>query len=158
MSRSRLLLASMILLMANTASAQESSPAQLRQQVQETERAFAVSMADRDYAAFTQFLSDEAVFFSGDTVLHGKQEVAAAWKPYFDGAEAPFAWAPQRVEVLDSGTLALSTGPVYDPGGTLISTFTSIWRLEAPGTWRIIFDKGNKVCADPVPEEKDPEE
>ena len=26
------------------------------------------------------------------------------------------------------------------------ATFTSIWRLEAPGVWRIIFDKGNEVC------------
>jgi ketosteroid isomerase-like protein len=144
--------------MANTVCAQESSPAQLRQQVEDTERAFAASMADRDYAAFTQFLSDEAVFFSGESVLHGKQEVAAAWKPYFDGAEAPFAWEPQVVEVLDSGTLALSSGPVYDPGGKLVSHFTSIWRLEVPGTWRIIFDKGNKACSAPVPEEKDPGE
>jgi len=159
MSKSKhLLLASLIVLMANTVGAQESSPAQLRQQVEDTERAFAASMADRDYAAFTQFLSDEAVFFSGDSALRGKKAVEAAWKPYFDGAEAPFAWAPQRVEVLDSGALALSTGPVYDTGGTLVGTFTSIWRLEAPGTWRIIFDKGNDVCEGPVPEEKDPEE
>jgi len=40
--------------MANTVGAQESSPAQLRQQVEDTERAFAASMAARDYAAFTQ--------------------------------------------------------------------------------------------------------
>ena len=51
-----------------------------------------------------------------------------------------------RVEVLDSGTLALSTGPVHDPQGKLVATFTSIWRLEAPGTWKIIFDTGNEVC------------
>jgi hypothetical protein len=35
---------------------------------------------------------------------------------------------------------------VYDPGGKLVATFTSIWRLEAPGVWRIVFDKGNDVC------------
>lgn len=27
-------------------------------------------------------------------------------------AEAPFSWEPAQVEVLDSGTLALSSGPV----------------------------------------------
>ena len=37
-----------------------------------------------------------------------------------------------------------------DPAGKTISTFSSIWRLEAPGTWRIVFDKGSPVC-DPVP-------
>ena len=55
------------------------------------------------------------------------------------------------MEVLDSGTLALSSGPVHDPQGKLAATFTSIWRLEAPGIWRIIFDKGNEVCDCPKP-------
>jgi ketosteroid isomerase-like protein len=31
---------------------------------------------------------------------------------------------------------------VRDPAGTLIGTFTSIWRRETDGSWRIIFDKG----------------
>jgi hypothetical protein len=52
--------------------------------------------------------------------------------------------------VLDSGALALSSGPVTGPGGEQLGTFTSIWRLEAPGTWRIIFDKGNKACEPPA--------
>ena len=41
---------------------------------------------------------------------------------------------------------ASSSGPVFDPSGKQIATFSSIWRLEAPGVWRIIFDKGNDVC------------
>ncbi len=51
-------------------------------------------------------------------------------------------------EALSSGTgnLALSAGPVRDSQGKLIATFTSIWRWEGPGTWRIVFDKGNDVC------------
>lgn len=61
-------------------------------------------------------------------------------------AETELAWEPAEVEVLDSGTLALSSGPVRDPAGKLIGTFTSIWRLEAPGRWRIVFDKGGEVC------------
>jgi ketosteroid isomerase-like protein len=121
-------------------------PDEAKAQVFATERAFAKSMADRDYAAFTSFLAPDAVFFSGPEPRRGKQAVADAWKRFFDKPQAPFSWEPERVEVLDSGTLALSTGPVRDPGGKLIATFTSIWRLEAPGVWRIVFDKGNDVC------------
>jgi hypothetical protein len=44
------------------------------------------------------------------------------------------------------GTLALRSGPVYEPAGKNCATFTSICRQEAPGVWRIIFDKGNEVC------------
>ncbi|MFA6235354.1 MAG: nuclear transport factor 2 family protein [Bacteroidota bacterium] len=115
-------------------------------QVRETERAFARSMAERDFEAFTSFLSEECVFFSGPSPLHGRKAVADWWKRYFEGPDAPFSWEPEQVEVLESGALALSTGPVYDPSGKLIATFTSIWRQEGPGIWRILFDKGNDVC------------
>jgi len=118
----------------------------LQRQVADTERAFAKTMADRDHAAFASFLSDETIFFSGAKALRGKQQVADTWKRFYDGPAAPFSWQPEVVEVLDSGTLALSTGPVHNPQGKLVATFTSIWRLEAPETWRIIFDKGNDVC------------
>ncbi len=127
-------------------SGQKGDQGNLKQQVMDTEQAFAQTMAARDHAAFTSFLSDEAVFFSREKPLRGKQQVADSWKLFFDGADAPFSWKPETVEVLNSGTLALSSGPVYDPTGKLIATFTSIWRLEAPGKWRIIFDKGNDVC------------
>lgn len=123
----------------------------LAREVEESERAFARTMADRDHEAFTSFLSEEAVFFSGPTPLRGKGQVAAWWKRYYEGPEAPFSWEPERVEVLDSGGLALTTGPVRDPEGKVIATFTSIWRREGPGRWRIVFDKGDEVCGRAAP-------
>lgn len=122
------------------------APTLAREQVMATERAFAKTMADRDHAAFSSFLSNEAVFFSGPTPLRGKQAVADHWARFYTGAKAPFSWEPKDVEVLDSGDLALSSGPVHDAAGNLVATFTSIWRREAPNTWRIVFDKGNDVC------------
>lgn len=118
-----------------------------RDQVLATERAFAKSMADRNQPGFSRFVSTEAVFFSGAMPLRGKSQVVAAWSKYFKSPKAPFSWEPSKVEVLESGTLALSTGPVRDPAGKLIGTFTSLWRLEADHTWRIVFDKGNEACA-----------
>jgi ketosteroid isomerase-like protein len=91
------------------------------------------------------------VFFSGTKVLRGKQQVADAWKRYYEGPTAPFSWQPEQVEVLQSGSLAISSGPVRDAQGKLIATFSSIWRQEAPGVWRIVFDKGNSVCDCPKP-------
>jgi len=120
--------------------------AALREQVFATERAFARTMAERDFAAFTSFVSEEAVFFTGPTPLRGKAQVAAGWKRFFEKKEAPFRWEPAEVEVLDSGSLALSSGPVHDPAGKQIATFTSVWRQEAPGVWRIVLDKGDAAC------------
>lgn len=117
----------------------------LKRQVADTERAFARTMADRDHKAFRSFLSHEAVFFSGPKPLRGAEQVAEYWKRYYSAPEAPFSWEPAEVEVLDSGTLALTSGPVRDPKGVVFATFTSIWRLEEGGQWRVIFDKGNPV-------------
>lgn len=47
--------------------------------------------------------------------------------------------------MLDSGGLALSSGPVRNPKGELTARFSSIWRRETAG-WRIVFDKGAPVC------------
>ena len=142
----QLVLACISLLMAFTVNAQEPGLDQLRQQVADTERAFARTMVDRDFDAFTSFLADETIFFSGETPLNGKQQVADAWKPFFQEPGAPFSWEPVTVVVLDSGTLALSSGPVHDPDGKQVATFNSIWRLEPDGTWQIIFDKGSNAC------------
>jgi ketosteroid isomerase-like protein len=115
-------------------------------QVIATEQAFAKTMASRDFKAFVTFLSPDAVFFSGTTVKHGPAEVAAQWQPYFEGRKAPFSWAPDHVEVLASGKLALSTGPVYEEG-KIVGRFNSVWRLEADNSWRVVFDKGEAVCS-----------
>ena len=118
----------------------------LELEVANTEHAFAATMAKRDFAAFQTFLADEAVFFSGTQATRGKAAIAQDWQAYYAKPEAPFSWEPDQVQVLDSGNLALSTGPVRDGAGKRIGTFNSIWRREAPGVWRIVFDKGAPVC------------
>ena len=122
------------------------SPDELCQEVFDTERGFAKTMADRDHAAFASFLAEEAVFFAGKKPLRGAAAVAAYWKSYYEERSAPFSWEPEQVEVLPSGTIALSTGSVRDPAGKVTGTFTSIWRREGPGRWRIVFDKGCAAC------------
>lgn len=138
----RLLPALLMVALGGCATAPLPPAADLAAQVRAAETAFAKTMADRDLAAFSGFLSEETVFFSGPTPLRGKAAVTAWWKRFYEKPAAPFSWRPDKVEALDSGTLALSTGPVFDPGGKCIGRFTSIWRQEAPGVWRIVFDKG----------------
>jgi len=119
------------------------------QRVADAERGFAATMAKRDAAAFATFIADEAIFMgAGESprVLRGKPAIVAGWKQYFDGPTAPFSWEPEIVEVLDSGGLALTSGPVRDPSGGLIGLFNSIWRLDRDGRWRVLFDRGSQVC------------
>lgn len=120
--------------------------AELVSRVREAETAFAQTMSDRDMEAFRSFVADDAVFLGTDRVLRGADEVAAGWAPYFEGDTAPFSWRPEQVEVLESGALAHSSGPVRDRAGRIIGTFNSIWRLDRDGRWRVVFDRGCAAC------------
>jgi len=122
------------------------SNAELKEQVRRTEIAFAKTMADRDAAAFASYLATEAVFLSQGHAARGSQAVLAEWKPLFQGSNAPFSWAPETVEVLDSGTLALSSGPVTNAQGKRVGTFNSVWRREGKGGWKIVLDNGCPAC------------
>jgi ketosteroid isomerase-like protein len=118
----------------------------LARQVFAAESAFAHTLAARDLAAFGTYVALDAVFFGGNGPQRGRAAVVAAWQSFFDGPTPPFSWSPETVEVLASGTLAHSSGPVLSPAGRRIGTFNSVWRLEPDGRWRVVFDKGCPVC------------
>jgi ketosteroid isomerase-like protein len=144
--RSSILFGLLLLATASSAPGQDRNPQAMAQQVREAELGFANTMARRDLAAFGTFVADDAVFFGSQGALRGKTAVIEGWRALFQGADAPFSWEPEIVEVLDSGTLALSSGPVRNPAGERVGTFNSIWRREADGRWRVVFDKGCPPC------------
>jgi ketosteroid isomerase-like protein len=119
---------------------QVSSPA--AQEVFAAESSFAAAFARRDTAAFASFVASEAIFFGGATPARGRAAVLASWASLLAAPSPPFSWHPETIEVLASGTLALSSGPVLSASGVRTGTFDSIWRKEADGTWRVVFDKG----------------
>ncbi len=110
-------------------------------EVKAAEIAFARTMADRKLDRFGDFVADDAVFNGGKPHI-GKAAVLESWKGFFDGAQAPFSWAPDAVAPTADGRYAISTGLARDPAGKVISRFTSIWRKEADGHWRVVADQG----------------
>ncbi|HEX6020219.1 MAG TPA: nuclear transport factor 2 family protein [Burkholderiaceae bacterium] len=121
----------------------------LQREVWDTELAFARTMAQRDLTGFERFLSPHTVFWSGTQVLRGSAAVVQAWRRFYDGAQAPFAWEPDAVVVIGDGTLATSTGPVRAPDGKVIARFRSLWRREPDGRWLIVLDRGEPADARP---------
>ena len=121
------------------------SPASPVAAVMDAERRFAEAMAARDLQAFASHIAAEAVFFSspdGLQVLRGKTAIVDGWRRFFDGPAAPFSWSPATAEVLESGSLGMTTGPVHNAKGDVTGRFSSVWRLEPDGRWRVIFDRG----------------
>jgi ketosteroid isomerase-like protein len=139
-----IVLVAVSVLAPRTADSQTSE--ELAAEVRASEIAFAQTMADRDLEAFTSHVADEAVFYGSRDILRGAEAVAEGWSRFFEGDTPPFSWEPEQVDVLDSGTLALSSGAVFDPEGRRIGTFNSVWRQDADGRWRVVFDKGCPPC------------
>ena len=141
MKRSALLVAAALIGLSSQLRGQAQS-ASLRREVFAAESSFAASMAERNLEAFGSHVSPEAIFFGDTTVMRGKAAVLRSWRRFFEKPDPPFSWKPDVIEVLPSGMLALSSGPVFDPRGQQVGTFSSIWRRERDGRWLIIFDKG----------------
>jgi uncharacterized protein (TIGR02246 family) len=126
----------------------------LVEEVRRAELAFAATVAEKRPDRFAAMVADDAVFLGArGEVARGRDEVVAAWQGLF-AADAPdFRWHPEIVELSGDGTLGLSRGPWTvsgrDPQGQPFErggTFTSIWRRQADGSWRVIFDAGCGGC------------
>lgn len=142
------LLLLLVCLVSNAFAMSAEEQSKLEAEVRAAETAFAKSMADRDPKAFAKWVAEDAVFFGRDKVTRGKQAVVASWAGLFEGPSAPFSWSSEAAVVLESGTLALSYGPVIGADGKRFGTFNSVWRREKDGSWKVVFDKGCDYCGD----------
>jgi ketosteroid isomerase-like protein len=133
------------LLLAGCATSPAPDLKALTEQVRAAETAFAQSMADRRFDTFGSFVADDAVFINGGQPLRGKTAVLLFWQRFFERADAPFAWKPEIVEVLATGRLAYSEGPVSGPDGKVFARYFSTWRREADGRWLVVLDNGYSV-------------
>jgi ketosteroid isomerase-like protein len=118
-------------------------------QVKAAETAFAQTMADRRFDRFPDFVAEDAVF-RGAGLRIGRAAIVDGWRALYAKPDAPFSWSPDAVTVAADGRSAISTGPVRTPDGKMVSRFTSIWRKEADGHWRVIVDQGVDACECPV--------
>ncbi len=110
-------------------------------QVRAAEIAFARTMAERRLDQFSEFVAEDAVFM-GSTPHIGRAAVIDTWRAYFKDAQAPFSWAPDAVAASADGRTAISTGLARSPEGRVISRFTTVWRKDADGRWRVAVDQG----------------
>ena len=122
------------------------------------EIAFSIAAESRSAESFISFIDNDARFV-GNSVTHGPEAIAAAWSMFFTAGGPTIKWRPQFVEVLEDGTLALTRGPyrmiTRDEEGNETEhwgTFNSVWRLQADGQWKVVFDAGSPSSSAPPAE------
>lgn len=130
----------------------------LTQDVRCREIGFSKSVEESDQKRFTSYL-DEDVRFVSNSVTRGPEAVTEAWQVFFNEGGPKIKWRPQYVEVLEDGELALTRGPfrvvVADEDGNTTEnwgTFNSVWRLQAGGEWKVVFDAGSPASEKPPDE------
>lgn len=106
------------------------------------ESAFAEAFAARDRERFAAMIAPDAIFFSGDRALRGREAVMEEWGKLLAAETPPFSWRPDRVAVRAGGDEGVTTGPVFGPDGTWSASFVSVWRRTEDGGWQVVFDVG----------------
>ena len=118
----------------------------------ERELSFADSVRRHDAAAFAEHVDPDAVFsVNGKSPLRGRATIGEQWAGLVSGKAGRLDWYPDHVVAASSGDIAWSTGPALfefpdGKGGTatMLSRFSSVWRRNADGQWRVVFDSGSE--------------
>ncbi|MGQ0534232.1 MAG: hypothetical protein ACT4OF_16310 [Caulobacteraceae bacterium] len=111
------------------------------------ERAFAADAAQRGWAAaFRRAAAADAITLSPDPV--NAQENLAQF--HGDG-ETTLDWRPAYAGISRSGDFGFTTGPFQFRGREgIVGHYFTVWRRQANGEWKWIFDAGTDV-RDPGP-------
>jgi ketosteroid isomerase-like protein len=114
------------------------------EQVQAAEDALAQAVFERDRDTFQDLLADDGEMVVCRRTLHGKPAIMAALQSYFDGAEPAVCCECLRIEVLNTGMLAFSSGELLDHyDRSPVGAFESIWRRDPGQVWRLAFTQAS---------------
>lgn len=118
-------------------------------QIETAERAFAadgLTMGIR--GSFLKHMADDALVF--DPLPANARSV---WTAKSSQDEPKLEWWPAWVVASKSGDMGLSTGPAA-ADGKRFGWYATLWRKDADGTWRWIYDGGGaaEAASAPCPE------
>lgn len=103
------------------------------------ERAFAAEAAQTGWVeAFEAYSTDEAILLgAGPENAHAS---LAGIDPANRG-DTSLAWGPDFAGISRGGDIGFTTGP-YNGGGSAFGQYFTVWRLQADGSWKWIYDGG----------------
>ncbi len=101
--------------------------------------------------AFLEYFADDAVAFGGGTTAPAKEGLRQAPDPPKD---LQLLWEPRLGDVAASGELGYLTGPsttinpARDNGAPRHGNYTSIWKRQPDGTYKVVIDVGVNLPAE----------
>ena len=127
--------------------AADKNPDQLKQEITQTEKAFAkMALEEGLQKAFLHFADENAVLMRNNQVIEGKVAIQA-WFENRPPASGILDWAPDFVEVSASGDLGYTYGKytysVTDSTGQQNQSsgiFHTVWKRQEDGSWKYVWD------------------
>jgi ketosteroid isomerase-like protein len=126
---------------------------QAKQEIFAADSVFAeLSVAEGMATAFLRYMDENATIYQeGSAPITGREAIAAV---YANTGEGSLHWEPTFIDAAASGDLGYSLGRyVYsyrDAGGEEQKSYgyyVSIWKKQADGSWKYVFDSGVKAPA-----------
>jgi ketosteroid isomerase-like protein len=115
-------------------------------QIEAAERAFAADGLTMGIkGSFLKHMADDAIVF--DPL---PSNARAVWSAKSGQGEPKLEWWPTWVVASRSGDLGLSTGPAA-VNGRRFAWYATLWRKDADGAWRWIYDGGAEAEANSAP-------
>ena len=119
----------------------------IKQEIVDTEKAFEKMTVEKGIAeAFYFFAADSAVIKRGDgEIIKGRENIKKYYEQLGDG-DATVNWAPDFVEVSESGDLAYTYGKYVWQIKTDTSVnefkgiFHTVWKRQPDNSWKYVWD------------------
>jgi ketosteroid isomerase-like protein len=147
------LVAAIVLPIARPAAS--ASPNTTAETLKQLEGEFMKAAIERGSQGYMSYYADDSVEVpNGGPLIQGKVEIAKGMG-FLDDRSNQLLWTPVGADISASGDLGYTYGtfefhsknkegkPVVDYG-----KYTSIWKLQKDGSWKVVLDMGN---ASPAP-------
>ena len=137
------------LTLACKSESKEDSIEKWKQEIVDTERAFAaMAKAEGIPEAFLAYAAEEAVLMRNNSLVTGKEEMAAFFENQSPRTgQISLNWEPDFVDVAGSGDLGYTYGKFVfsmtdSTGVTRENTgvFHTVWKRQPDGSWKFVWD------------------
>jgi ketosteroid isomerase-like protein len=115
---------------------------------------FMNAAADKGSAGYMSYYADSAVEVpNGAAIIQGKVNIAKTMG-FLDDKNNRLTWTPLGADISSSGDLGYTYG-TYEfsskdkDGKTVVAhgKYTSIWKKQQDGSWKVVLDMGNSDAA-----------
>ena len=121
------------------------SPKATPEMLKQLEGEFMNAAVEKGSQGYMSYYADDAVELPNrSAIIQGKVEIAKGMG-FLDDKNNHLTWTPVGAEISDSGDLGYTYGNyVFHSKDALeYGKYTSIWKRQKDGSWKVVLDMGN---------------